>query len=87
MGPPDGGRLVTGKPLGLEAVADIPDPLERAREAERLAAYAEDTARRARQIRDAAIVEAHAGGGVTRPGIADHVGVTKSVVVAALRKR
>lgn len=78
---------MTSKPLGLDAVQDVKDPIDRAHEAARLASYAEATAELARKIRDTAIVDAYAVGGVTRGRLAELVGVTESVVVAALRRR
>ncbi len=78
---------MTDKPLSLDALADITDPADRAREAARLDAYATATAGQARAIRDDAIRAAYASGGHTRAGLAAMVGVTESLVVTALRSR
>lgn len=70
--------------MKAEAIAGIQDPIERAREAQRLAEYAEAVARQARYLRDEAIRDARARHWA-KPQIAEKTCINPATVKAALR--
>lgn len=69
---------------GLEDLARLRDPVERARAAVAFIAYAEARAKQARDIRDEAVRAAHASG-LSKPEVGRRTGITLATVKAVTR--